>query len=703
MIPKKIVQTYRSWDSRPPAMIDAMMSVQQKNPDFEYQFFSDDDCRNFLMEHYGKPFVDIFDRIIPGAYKADFWRYAYLLKFGGVYIDGEMQAMRGLTGSIDLSNDLVVPKDREQFGLYQAFVCVRPKHPVLKNALNLCIENFNTHAQGVNDLDRTGPLVFGRALNQYLGRDQTELIQTGQITREIRVLAYDHAESDHPYHLYDQHGNLMFLTSSEDYLKQRDSKTNYSSTKKWIRKSHRSTQAKRNDTLIALAVFAGAVIAVLGAVGLYWSVLGMLLVSAVVGTAVLVDSLVYGASRKSSREVDDVSQEVVELPIVYKDRVDGVILPSDLPDAEKLEYIWNKVEARADRTMIIPSPVLRDRQVSWDSRKYGHERGIVIAAGGYDYLTNAYVLVRQLREHGCTLPVEMFHLRGEIPSKGIKELFAGIGVDCREIQADLYGYTPKNKFSIKVIAIFLSSFKECMYLDADNNVLRDPTYLFDHPAYTETGALFWPDYWPLDTKAECYKNMHPKPKVSDLNAYAQESGQIVMDLTKHSQHVWSVFLCLENDLMEMFPEPCNHGDKDIFHTSFDAAQVPYQFVQHRAASIGDGQGESYQGVGMGQYDPDGKLLFIHQNMINWTDRLTAYTQEWKLCKSFNRTAGGQVLPYSWRPVPENLVDTAEITYRTEEFGHDVVQELRANEAYKSAYRKQINKSLRAERRHLAGQ
>lgn len=679
-------------------MVDAMMTVRQKNPDFEYQFFSDEDCREFLMEHYGKPFVDIFDRIIPGAYKADFWRYAYLLEHGGVYIDGEMQAMRGLTGSVDLSNDLVVPKDREDFGLYQAFVCVRPNHPVLKNALNLCIENFNTHAEGVNDLDRTGPLVFGRALNQYLGRDQTDLIQTGQITREIRVLSYDHAESDRPYHLYDQHENLLFITSSPAYLVQRDSETNYSASKKWIRKSSRSGQSKRKDTLVVLAVFAVATMAVLGAVGLYWSVLGMLLVSSVVGMAVLVDALVYGPTRKSNRMSDNgVSNEVVELNVVYKDRVDGIILPTNLEDSAKLDYIWNKTAARADRTMVIPTPVLRDRQVSWDQRKYGHKRGIVIAAGGYDYLTNAYVLVRQLREYGCTLPVELFHLRGEIPSKGISELFAGIGVDCREIQADLYGYTPRNKFSIKVIAIFLSSFAECLYLDADNNALRDPTYLFDHPAYTETGALFWPDYWPLDTKAECYKNMHPKPKVSDLNAYAQESGQIVMDLTKHSQHVWSVFLCLENDLMEMFPEPCNHGDKDIFHTSFDASKTPYEFIQHRASSIGDGQGDGYQGVGMGQYDPDGKLLFIHQNMINWTDRLTPYTQEWKLCKSFMNTTGGHVLPYTWKPTPDNLVNTADITYSAEEFGHNVVQELRANDAYRSAYRKQINKSLRSER------
>jgi alpha 1,2-mannosyltransferase len=38
-----------------------------------------------------------------------------------------------------------------------------------------------------------------------------------------------------------------------------------------------------------------------------------------------------------------------------------------------------------------------------------------------------------------------------------------------------------------------SQFAEVLLLDADNIALRDPSYVFDEPAYQRTGAMFWPD------------------------------------------------------------------------------------------------------------------------------------------------------------------------------------------------------------------
>jgi alpha 1,2-mannosyltransferase len=38
-----------------------------------------------------------------------------------------------------------------------------------------------------------------------------------------------------------------------------------------------------------------------------------------------------------------------------------------------------------------------------------------------------------------------------------------------------------------------SSFSEVLYLDSDNILLADPTFLFDHPIYREHGVVFWPD------------------------------------------------------------------------------------------------------------------------------------------------------------------------------------------------------------------
>ncbi len=43
---------------------------------------------------------------------------------------------------------------------------------------------------------------------------------------------------------------------------------------------------------------------------------------------------------------------------------------------------------------------------------------------------------------------------------------------------------------------------QVLFLDSDNTPLRDPSFLLDHPAYTATGALLWPDYWDPSTAHE---------------------------------------------------------------------------------------------------------------------------------------------------------------------------------------------------------
>ena len=47
---------------------------------------------------------------------------------------------------------------------------------------------------------------------------------------------------------------------------------------------------------------------------------------------------------------------------------------------------------------------------------------------------------------------------------------------------------------MKVWSILLSSFREVLWMDADNLAAVDPSIIFDAEAYTSTGALFWPDY-----------------------------------------------------------------------------------------------------------------------------------------------------------------------------------------------------------------
>lgn len=46
---------------------------------------------------------------------------------------------------------------------------------------------------------------------------------------------------------------------------------------------------------------------------------------------------------------------------------------------------------------------------------------------------------------------------------------------------------------LKPYAVLHSCFDEVLYIDADSFPTRDPSDLFESPAYREHGALFWPD------------------------------------------------------------------------------------------------------------------------------------------------------------------------------------------------------------------
>ncbi|TYZ66328.1 hypothetical protein PybrP1_012482 [[Pythium] brassicae (nom. inval.)] len=107
-------------------------------------------------------------------------------------------------------------------------------------------------------------------------------------------------------------------------------------------------------------------------------------------------------------------------------------------------------------------------------------------------LPSAYATIRMLRVQGCELPVELWYRPDEmsIDNPIIHKLLADFNVRMRPIfDARAQG------FHVKPYAVYYSNFDSVLLLDADNLPAKDPTYLFDEPAFLRTGAIFWPDYW----------------------------------------------------------------------------------------------------------------------------------------------------------------------------------------------------------------
>ena len=173
-IPKKIFQTWET-NKVPSGMYDAAHTWIDKNPDWEYHFFDNKACRDFIKEHFPKKVLDAYDALIPGAYKADLWRYCVLYIHGGVYCDIKQELLINLNKVISSDVEFLSIKDRNltnfEFSgyIYQAFICAKPKHPFLKNAIEMIINNCDNGFYGNDALCPTGPALLGKALNLSIG------------------------------------------------------------------------------------------------------------------------------------------------------------------------------------------------------------------------------------------------------------------------------------------------------------------------------------------------------------------------------------------------------------------------------------------------------------------------------------------------------------------------------------------------------
>ena len=82
--PKVLISTIKDKSKIPKHILDNRKRFASNYDDI---IFDDKECIEFLEKHYGKKVSDKFKEIKGGAFKADLFRYAYLYKFGGLYVD----------------------------------------------------------------------------------------------------------------------------------------------------------------------------------------------------------------------------------------------------------------------------------------------------------------------------------------------------------------------------------------------------------------------------------------------------------------------------------------------------------------------------------------------------------------------------------------------------------------------------------------
>lgn len=162
IIPLNLFQTWYTLNL-PPKMRENVEILKKQNPEFTHYLYDDAMCRKFIEYNFDEDVVYAFDKLKPGAFKADLWRYCVLYIKGGIYLDIKYHCINNFK-LINLTDKEYWVKDREQFnknGIYQAFMVCLPRNNILKKCIDEIIQNCK-YSIYYNDnlyeaLDYTGP------------------------------------------------------------------------------------------------------------------------------------------------------------------------------------------------------------------------------------------------------------------------------------------------------------------------------------------------------------------------------------------------------------------------------------------------------------------------------------------------------------------------------------------------------------------
>lgn len=177
-IPKVIYQSWKTHELYG-QMKEAVEHVKKLNPEYKHILYSDADCRKLLLDNFGENYALAFDTLKPGAFKCDFWRYAVLYLYGGIYMDIDMKPVVPFREFVNGRASFISIADAKHFftpscNVYQAFIACVPKHPIMKYSLEICFNNIVTRRQDMfENLSVTGPVVVGVAMNLYWKKQKT--------------------------------------------------------------------------------------------------------------------------------------------------------------------------------------------------------------------------------------------------------------------------------------------------------------------------------------------------------------------------------------------------------------------------------------------------------------------------------------------------------------------------------------------------
>lgn len=198
MISKRIFQTFEHGNFEPQFQY-IVNDWMLENPEYDYQFFDANDRKIFMRHFFQGEVYDAYNRMLPGAFKSDLWRYCILYTYGGFYIDIDSICLGSLNMFINEDTEFVAATDLnlgdlEYHNVANAFIGSIPGHPILKGCIDHIVEIVKKEELPAENLmNFCGPGCLGININRYLGReDKASMVGYAGKYGKMDLISFEH-------------------------------------------------------------------------------------------------------------------------------------------------------------------------------------------------------------------------------------------------------------------------------------------------------------------------------------------------------------------------------------------------------------------------------------------------------------------------------------------------------------------------------
>lgn len=198
-------------ENLPDMIVSNIESIKSLYPRARYHLWSGDEIRQFIFEHFTREVLEVYDDLVPFAYKADLARYCLLKIYGGMYVDLGIRLMN--KWEIPIRKGVAAFKDvpfvtASWTTMQNGLLWSLPNRKEFIDVIDRIVKNHRQKYYGLNPLYPTGPVLLGKVFarvmiengrkpqadDQHIGScrcvtPDAEMLNVSYVSKEGRLIA----------------------------------------------------------------------------------------------------------------------------------------------------------------------------------------------------------------------------------------------------------------------------------------------------------------------------------------------------------------------------------------------------------------------------------------------------------------------------------------------------------------------------------